>query len=59
MSKVKSVGEYFKEVNNGGLPTGDGLNKPIPTPPHSGTQRPSSANTVSYTHLTLPTRLLV
>ena len=35
MSKVKSVGEYFKEVNNGGLPTGDGLNKPIPTPPHS------------------------
>ena len=44
MSKVKSVGEYFKEVNNGGLPTGDGLNKPIPTPPHSGTQRTSSAN---------------
>ena len=45
MSKTKSIGEYFKEVNNGGgLPTGEGLNQTIPTPPHSGTQRTSSAN---------------
>ena len=45
MSKTKSIGEYFKEVNNGGgLPTGEGLNQTIPTPPHSATQRTTSAN---------------
>ena len=44
-SKAKSIGEYFKEVSNGGLPDGsEGLNQPsVKTPPHSGTQRTSSA----------------
>ena len=44
MSKAKSIGEYFKKVTSDGLPTGEGLNETIPTPPHSGTQRTSSAN---------------
>ena len=44
MSKTKSINEYFKEVANSGLPTGEGLNETISTPPHSGTQRTSSAN---------------
>ena len=44
MSKAKSIGEYFKKVTSDGLPAGEGLNQTIPTPPHSGTQRTSSAN---------------
>ena len=44
MSKAKSIGEYFKKVTSDGLPSGEGLNETIPTPPHSGTQRTSSAN---------------
>ena len=44
MSKTKSIGEYFKKVITDGLPKGDDLNKTIKTPPHSGTQRTSSAN---------------
>ena len=42
--KSKSIGEYFKKVITDGLPKGDDLNKTIKTPPHSGTQRTSSAN---------------
>lgn len=43
-SKSKSIAEYFKKVSTDGLPKGEGLNETIDTPPHSGTQRTSSAN---------------
>ena len=42
--KAKSIDKYFESVINDGLPVDADLTEVIKTPPHSGTQRTSSAN---------------
>ena len=42
--KAKSIDKYFEDVIKDGLPVDADLTQVIKTPPHSGTQRTSSAN---------------
>ena len=42
--KAKSIDKYFESVINDGLPVDADLTEVLKTPPHSGTQRTSSAN---------------